>query len=146
MEMARTEASVVINRTIDEVFAYLTDVRNWSQWAGFPEAEQTSEGSVGVGATFRGVSQFLGRRAEWTSEVTKYEPNKRMEQKITWGGMSIEQSLTFEPVEGGTRLTMVGEAETGGFFKLAEPVVNRMMQRQLEGNIANLKDILEAQA
>ena len=60
--------------------------------------------------------------------------------------MSIEQSLTFEPVEGGTRLTMVGEAETGGFFKLAEPVVNRMMQRQLEGNIANLKDILEAQA
>jgi hypothetical protein len=43
-------------------------------------------------------------------------------------------------------LTMVGEAETGGFFKLAEPVVNRMMQRQLEGNIANLKDILEAQA
>jgi hypothetical protein len=41
---------------------------------------------------------------------------------------------------------MVGEAEAGGFFKLAEPVVNRMMQRQLEGNIANLKDILEAQA
>jgi uncharacterized protein YndB with AHSA1/START domain len=133
--MARTEASAVINRPIDEVFAYLIDVRNWSQWAGFPEAEQTSEGSVGVGATFRGVSQFLGRRAEWTSEVTNH-----------LGGMSIEQSLTFEPVEGGTRLTMVGEAEAGGFFKLAEPVVNRMMQRQLEGNIANLKDILEAQA
>jgi len=35
-------------------------------------------------------------------------------------------------------------ARTGGIFKLAEPVVNRMMQRQLESNLANLKDILEA--
>jgi hypothetical protein len=60
--------------------------------------------------------------------------------------MSIEQSLTFEPVEGGTSFTMIGEGETGGFFKLAEPILNRMWQRQLEGMLANLKDILEAQA
>jgi uncharacterized protein YndB with AHSA1/START domain len=69
--MARMEASVVINRPIDEVFAYLTDVGSWSQWnSGILEAEQTSEGSVGVCTTFQGVSQFLGQRGEWTSEVT----------------------------------------------------------------------------
>ena len=145
--MARMEASVVINRPVDEVFAYMADVRNWPQWnSGMLEGEQTSAGPVGVGTTFRGVNQFLGRRMEWTSEVTEYEPNRKMGQKITSGPMLIEQSLTFEPVEGGTRFTLVGEGETGGFFKLAEPIVNRTMQRQMEGNLANLKDILEAQA
>jgi uncharacterized protein YndB with AHSA1/START domain len=142
--MARMEASVVINRPIDEVFAYVMDAGNWTEWAGLPEAERTSEGPVGVGTTLRGVSQFLGRRGEWTSEVTEYEPNRKMEQKIIWGPMSIQQSVTCEPVEGGTRFTMVSKGETGGIFKLAEPVVNRMMQRQLESNLANLKDILEA--
>jgi uncharacterized protein YndB with AHSA1/START domain len=145
--MARMEASVVINRPTDEVFAYVSDPGSWPQWeAGLLEAEQTSEGLVGVGTTFRGVNQFLGRRMEWTSEVMEYEPNKKIEQKLISGPMSMEQSLTFEPVEGGTRLTLAGEWETGGFFKLAEPIVTRTGQRQLEGNLANLKDILEAQA
>lgn len=140
------EASVVINRLVEEVFAYLSDVRNWSQWnPSFLEGEQTSEGPVGVGTTARGVSQFLGRRMEWTGEVTEYEPNRKVEEKITSGPMSMELSLTFEPVEGGTRLTFVGEGEIGGLFRMADPIVKRMMQRQLEGNLTNLKDILEAQ-
>jgi uncharacterized protein YndB with AHSA1/START domain len=143
--MARMEASAVINRPVDKVFAYMADVRNWPQWySGMLEGEQTSKGPVGVGTTSQGVSQFLGRRMDWTAEVTKYEPNRKFELKITSGPMSIEQSLTFEPVEGGTRFTLVGEGETGGFFRLAEPVVNRMQRRQMEGDLANLKDILEA--
>ncbi len=142
--MARVEASVVINRPVDDVFAYVTDVTNWPQWTGFPEVEQTSEGPVGVGTTFRGLSEFMGRRDEWTSEVTAYEPSKRVEQKIIWGPMSMEQTLSFDPVEGGTRYTQVGEGETAGVFKVAGPIVNRAMRKQLEGSLAKLKEILEA--
>jgi hypothetical protein len=58
----------------------------------------------------------------------------------------VEAKITLESVEGGTRVTMTGEAEVGGFFKLAEPVVGRMAKRQTEANLANLKDILESQA
>lgn len=145
--MARIETSVVINRPIDEVFAYLNDVRNWPQWnSTLPELEQTSEGPAGVGTTYRGVSQFLGQRMQWTSEITEYEPNRKVKQKIISGPMSIEQSLTFEPVEGGTRFTIAGEGEFGGVFKLAQPVVNRRMKKESEANLAKLKDILEAGA
>lgn len=144
--MARTEASIVINRPVEEVFSYLMDVNNWPEWTGFPELEQTSEGPVGVGTTFRGVSEFLGRSGEWTSEVTAYEPNRKFQQKIIWGSMSIEQSSIFEPVEGGTKYTQIGEGETGGIFKMATPVVNRMMKKQLESNLAKLKEVLEARA
>ena len=142
--MARNEASVVINRPPQEIFAYMTDVRSWPEWnMGILEAEQTSEGPMGVGTTLRGVSQFLGLRGEWTSEVTEYEPNRKWGQKIAQGPMSVEQSCTMEPVEGGTRLTWGGEGEYGGFFRLAEPILVRMFQRQLETILANLKDILE---
>ena len=145
--MARVEASVVISRPVEEVFAYLNDVRNWPQWnSTILEAEQTSEGPVAVGATARGVSQFLGQRIEWTGEVTEYEPNRKLKEKIISGPMRMEQTLAFEPVEGGTRLTIAGEGEFGGLFKLAQPVMNRRMKKESEANLANLKDILEAEA
>jgi len=33
-----------------------------------------------------------------------------------------------------------------GFFRLAEPIVIRIIQRDFETSLANLKDILEAKA
>jgi uncharacterized membrane protein len=140
------EASVVIDRPVEEVFAYMMDIKNWLQWhAGMLEAEQSSEGPAGVGTTYRGVSQSLGQRMEWTSELTVYEPNKKVMQRLQSGPMLFDQSFAFEQVEGGTKVTLGGEGETGGFFKLAEPILKRRMQKEMEGNLSNLKGILEAQ-
>jgi uncharacterized membrane protein len=142
--MAKIEASIVIDRPVEEVFAYMMDVKNWLHWhSGMLEAEQSSEGPPGVGTTYRGVIESLGRRMEWTSEVTAYEQYRRMEQRIDSGPMSVEEIITFEPVEGGTKLALAGEGETGGIFKLAEPLVSRRMQKEMEANLANLKNILE---
>ena len=149
--MARYEASVVINRPVEEVCAYLNDVRNWAEWrSDVLEAEQTSEAPLGVGTTFRLVMQWMGQRSEATLEVTEYEPNRKLKYWGASGPGSAEHTYTFEPVEGGTRLTFVAEAEIGGFVKrlygLAEPVLMRMAKRHMDGSFANLKDILEAQA
>ena len=54
--------------------------------------------------------------------------------------------MTSESVEAGTRVTIVCEGEPGSFFKVAERIVIPMFQRQAEGDLANLKDIMEAQA
>jgi uncharacterized membrane protein len=145
--MARVEASVVINRPLEEVFAFASNTENHTQWnSGVLEVEQTSEGPVGVGTTFRGVDHFLGQRVEWTSEVTEYQPDRRVDHTIAAGAIRLEESCTFECVEGGTELTVLYEGEARGFLRLAEPIVVRMFQRQIEGNLANLKDVLEAQA
>lgn len=145
--MAGIEASVMINRPVDEVFAYMTDARTWPHWeSGLLQVEQTSEGPMSVGTTFRGANQALGRRMEWTSEVTEYTLNRRWGQKIISKGWSTEESLTFEPFEGSTKFTLVSELEMGGFFKLVAPFVARMIQKQIEKDLAKLKDILEAHA
>ena len=145
--MATIEASVVINRPIDKVFAYVTDSGSWPQWEdGLLKVEQTSKGPMGVGTTFRGANQALGRRMEWTSEVTEYKPRRKWGQKITSKSWSTEESLIFVSVEGGTRLTLISKLEISGFLRLTTSVVVRTMQKKIEGNLTNLKDILEAQA
>lgn len=145
--MIKAETSVVINRPVEKVFEFVNASENAPQWrSGVLESWQTSEGPIGVGTTLTEVIRFLGRRIESTFEVMEYEPNRKISAKTTSGPISFEVSRTFESVEGGTRLTVTIEGETGGFFKLAEPLVARMTNRQIETDHANLKDLLEAQA
>ena len=92
------------------------------------------------------VRKLLGRRLESTAEVTAYEPNAKIAFKSTSGPVQYEAWYIFEPVDAGTKLTIVGEAETGGFFKLAEGLVVRQFEKEMQTALAALKDILEAQA
>jgi hypothetical protein len=41
---------------------------------------------------------------------------------------------------------LTGDADISGFFKLAEPIVKRIMKKQYETNYDTLKVLLEAQA
>ena len=145
--MVRVETSVVVDRPVEELFEVVTDVETYSLWMpGCLGAKQTSEGPMGVGTTYTDGGQFLGRRVEETLVVTTHESNRKFGVKTTSVPMRGEGAYTFEPVEGGTKVTLVGEVELGGFFKLAKPIVERAIKRQGEGNLAGLKDLLEAQA
>ncbi len=144
--MARSEASVVINRPLKEVGDYLDDPKNWPEWQGMMlEAELTKETPDVVGSTSRGVSHFLGQRMEWTAETTAYERYKIASMRIVTGPQTIDQTTTLEEVDGGTKVTIVAEAEPApGMFRLAGPVVVRLYGRELQRNLDLLKEILEA--
>ena len=145
--MVRVETSVVVERPVEELFEVVTSPETYSLWMpGCLGARQTSEGPMGVGATYIDGGQLLGRRIEETLVVTAYEPDRKFGVKTTSGPIRGEGEYTFEPVEGGTKVALDFEAELGGFFKLATPIVERALKRQGEGNLAGLKDLLEAQA
>jgi uncharacterized membrane protein len=145
--MVKVEVSVVINRPVEEVFAFVTRIESWNQWdTQLAEVKKTSEGPVGVGTTWQEVRHFMGQRMESSNEITEYEPNRKLSFKSTSGPFPVEGGYTFESVEGGTKFTVKGQAETGGFFKLADPIVRRAVKGQLETISANLKELLEAQA
>ena len=145
--MIEIENSVVINKPVEEVFEFISNSENNPQWqSGSQEVVKTSEGPIGVGTTYKSVSQILGKRLESVVEYTAYEPNKTVAGKVTSGPLPFQFETTFEPAaEGGTKVTSSGSGDPGGFFKLAEPLVGRMLKRQFETNTANLKDLLEAQ-
>ena len=50
-----------------------------------------------------------------------------------------------EPAAGGTQLTMGGQFEPGGFFKIATPVLNGTLESQMKADLLTLKAKLEAE-
>jgi uncharacterized membrane protein len=143
--MIKIENSVLINRPVEEVFAFVANVENLPLWAGpVTEAKQISEGPIGVGTTQIQSAQFLGREMETTQEVTEYELNKKLSTKSTSGPLPLEIHYTFEPFGEGTKIRLEGNLDAGGFFKLAEPLVGRMLNRQTASDAQTLKELLEA--
>jgi len=144
--MARIEESVDIKRPVDKVFAYQIEAKNWPKWQSFiPEAEQTSQGSIGVGTTFKGTNHMLGLTMKWTAKATEYEPNVKWAKNITAGSTIIEERMTFDPIEIGTRFTIVYDMKVGGLMKLFSPMIVSSMRKETRKSLGNLKSILEAQ-
>jgi uncharacterized protein YndB with AHSA1/START domain len=141
--MIRVESSVVINRPPDEVFAYATDPAHVAKWQS-SALEASVDGQLQAGATGREVRKFLGRRMVSTIRIEEYEPPWRFALQVTSGPVPFHVTQTVEPADEGSRVTVVMEGEPGRFFKLAEPLVERAVRRELEGNFSTLKDILES--
>lgn len=145
--MTRVEASVVVNRPSEEVFAFIANFENNPRWqSGMQEARKTSEGPIGVGTTYSQLAKFLGRPVESTFEIVEYESNRRIKGRSTSGSFPITFTRTVEPISGGTQVRALIEGEASGFFKLAGPILNRMVQRQVYSDYSNLKSLLESGA
>ena len=143
--MIRVEHSVTINRPPSEVFAYVSDPEKLPEWQSTAlEARWETPGPIAVGSRAVEVRKFLGRRMESTMEVTGFELDRELSFRVLDGPVPFQVTQKFEAVGDGTRLDVVLEGEPGGFFKVAEPLVARAAKRQLEGDSATMKDILEA--
>jgi len=141
------ELSIVINRPIEEAFAVLANLENDAKWRReWIEAINMSEGSLGVGATFRLVSEFLGRRIETVYEITRYELNRIAAWKTVSGPLPLTFQRTFERLEGGTQVSIRYEAEIRGFLKLIKPLVVNVGKQSLQGDFPKLKELMETRA
>jgi uncharacterized membrane protein len=140
------EEEVFIPRPREEAFAYLTRAENLPVWdSSIMEAEQLGNDPIDVGTRWRGVSKILGRRFEWTTEVTEYEPPIRMTGRTVEGTLHFHVTNTFEEKDGGTRYIYRVEADTGlgGVFgKLADPFVEMAQRRTVRANLDTLVELL----
>ena len=89
--------------------------------------------------------RFLGIPVKVVWEVIDYAAHERIGVKTVKGPVSVEAQYTFEATNGNqTKVTVQGEADLGDVFGLADPIVERMAQRQWAVSFENLKDVLEA--
>ena len=143
--MPRSEATVLINRPVEEVFAYISDPDNAPRWNGpVLEYKQTSEGPVGVGTTGQAAGLFFGRRIEVVWEVIEFELNRKHVTKSTSGPVGFVHTVDYESVDEGTKVSLTFEYEVGGFFKLASPILASVGQRLAETACLNLWAILRS--
>jgi uncharacterized membrane protein len=144
--VARAQHTVVVERPPEEVFAYLTDLSNVPSWQSGSVEVREPEGSLGVGTSYVQVLKFLGKRIETTLEVVEFEPGRRFSLKTLSSPIPFEVQHVLEPAGNGTTLTVTLEGEPGRFFRLAEGLVERNAQRQIEQDYATLKAKVEARS
>ena len=145
--MVRVEDSIVVERPIDDVFAYMTDPETLPEWQGSClEARLEGSEPMHAGSRVRETRKFLGRRIESTMEVAEHEPPRRFVIRVGSGPVPFTASNSLSEANGGTRIDATVEGEPGGFFRLAEPLVVRALEREMKNNLATLKDVLEARA
>jgi len=143
--MAIIKESIDIKCPVDKVFAYTTDVKSWPKWQStITEAEQTSQGQMGIGTTFRWTIHGMVT-TKWTAKVTEYKPNKMWSKNEVTGSSVIESRLSFSPIEGGTKFTLRYDMKIGGFFKLFSPMLVSSTRKSMKVALNNIKSILEAQ-
>ena len=145
--MKRVEESVEIRCPVDKVFTYTAEAKRWHEWQSIiKEAEQTSQEPLRVGTTFEGIARMMGRSMSWTAEATEYEKNRNWAKKIDSGGLSIVEHVTYDPIDRGTKFTIMYDIKVGGLLKLFSSMVVRTMRKETEKSLRDLKRILEAQA
>ena len=145
--MIDVEASTVINRPVEAVFAFVADLENNPKWeTNFVEVKRISPEPLGVGTVYQCVLRVPGQRVTSRIEITEFTPN----QRISFRGDKPASakpvgSITFEPLGSGTKVTTLPRPEMRGVFKLLEPMMTGYIKRSNAKHLHNLKTLLEAE-
>ncbi|MEO8436837.1 MAG: SRPBCC family protein [Chloroflexota bacterium] len=139
--------SGVFARPIAEVFAFLGDQTNASQWqAAIVEVHRTTEGPPRVGATHTLVRTFMGRPLAATNEYIAYEPNSWIAFKSTSGPVPFEASYRLESAAEGTKVTSTVVMRPTGLMGLMAPLMARSLDKEMSAAFSQLKIVLERPA
>jgi uncharacterized membrane protein len=137
--------NVFIQRSLQDVFNVITDPVKSAQWQSFSEsAEWTSSSPAGIGSTWKTVGKFMGRSIDTEMQVTGWEPPRKVSFKSINGPYPMEVTNTLDAQDGGTLITISGQADIGGFFKLAEGLVGKQIEKQIDADNEKLKLLMES--
>src|SRR5881227_4381663 len=112
--MVRTEIHGTIDRPIEEVFGYMSDIERQPEWVStLSESRKTSTGPTGVGTTYQQTTKFLGRRMDMQCEITGYESPTVYAFRSRSGPVNMEMRITLSAQgTGTTEVTQVAEGES----------------------------------
>jgi uncharacterized membrane protein len=145
--MFTSRVEVIVDRPLDEVFAFVGDVRNRPRWDDSVESEElTSPEPITVGSTVRTRLRSMGKEYEYTWEIVEHQPPNRMRVESTAGPFPTTLVFQFDGADGGTRVNASVTGRPAGLMWLLQPMIARTTQKNLDRGYARLKRLLETGA
>ena len=142
--MARIETSVVIARPQEDVFAYLTDLRNAMEWStelvDVAYDGELSEGSTGSDTRKMGRKEIV---MPW--RITSFDPPNRLVVEYE-RPFPITAEFSFRASESGTRVTCAMDLRPRGFWRLLGPVMAWEGKKTDKVQFNKVKEILESRS
>jgi uncharacterized protein YndB with AHSA1/START domain len=143
--MARAHKTIKINAPVEEVFGYVEEPANvpeyWPSVIEVRDVEQLPNG----GTKYGWVYKMAGVRFEGSSEAIEYIPNQRTVTENR-GGVPGTVTWTYEPEDGGTRVTFEAEYRVNLplLRSLAESFLVKLNEQEAETILTNVKAKMEA--
>ena len=136
--------SAQIDRPTSEVAAFAMNPENEPRWiGGIKTARLLSPPPVGVGTQVERVAAFLGKQFSYILQAEEYEPGHKVVMTSVRGPFPMRVTYSFDAAGSGTRVTNRVEGDTGGFYRLAGPLMKLAVKRSLTRDLATLKRLLE---
>jgi len=137
--------TIAIERSIEDVFAVLTDVTKTGRW--YPakvEEWWVTPPPYGVGSVRRARVTVLGRASENDAVVTEYDPPRRAAMKGESANAPFTATLDFTPLPGGTRVEVETIFELRGLMRVIGPLFIGPYERGWDKGLQNLKRMMES--
>jgi carbon monoxide dehydrogenase subunit G len=131
----RAELTIEIERTPEEVFAYLTDVSHVPEWQAGVKSAERRDGRVEESRS------LFGREIHTTLEVVDEEPPRVFTLRALDSPVPFTVRHELEPADAGTRLTVTADGDVPGF---AAGLLARRAEKQFRKDFDRLKRILES--
>ncbi len=143
----RFDATVVIDRPVEEVFDFLADGENDPKFSPrVLEIKKATDGPTGVGTVYASTVKDAGVKTQREFRITEFERPTR----IRWAEQSKnmvtapEGGYDLAPEGGGTRVSFYNVLEGHGFGKLIAPLALRSARKGADDFGQSIKKAVEA--
>jgi hypothetical protein len=142
--MIITEKSILIHRTVEDVFEFHSDHANRMEWHDHTLASRKeTPGPIGIGTVFAVTNQVGMRKIEMQIKITDFKPFGAYTYQTATSVSRSTSHQRFEPVPEGTRFSIRVENELSGVFGLLNPLFKFWFNRHAAAAVRELKETME---
>lgn len=139
------QPEILIRRPRAQVASFMFEPRNDALWTtGVIECRPLTDGPLRAGARVERVVKFLGRRFGYQYEVVAAD--ERSVEMTVEQPFPMQIRYELEDAPEGTRVRIRARGDASGFFRLASPIMSRMVRRNITADLTALKKHLEVGA
>jgi uncharacterized membrane protein len=144
--MAPIVESIEINRSAEDVFAYVDDLGRHGEWQEqIVSTHVDTDGPTRVGTRATDTRRMPGGTREISYEITTHDPPRSSSFRGINGPIRPLGTITVEPLDDGTRskLTLELELKGNGLGVLLAPLARAGARKDIPKSHRRLKEILE---
>jgi uncharacterized protein YndB with AHSA1/START domain len=141
--------TIEIARPVEQVFALITDLPNYSRWLPpsglYVTTPSVSDTPIKLGTTYEDRSN----QASLHGSITKYDPphavSFHQEMQLRIGSLIVDIAYRLEAARTGTRVHRTTIPRLSGVVALFGPMVRRSIYAENRRTLAMIKQYLESQ-
>ena len=137
------QVEVSIRRPPGEIRAIMFDPRRDAEWTTGVEASRPlTDGPLHAGSLVERDVKFAGRRFTYRYEVVTTD-ERTLELRVA-RPFPMQVTYRLDDAPDGTRVSIHARGDAGGFFKLAGPLLNPMVRRNIRRDLEALRRLTDS--